>query len=661
MDRTDPARRWPVAALLLTPSVRLMSRLRVPVKFGVVVLALLVPMAFITWQFRDAKQYNADIGVRERNGLVYLTPADRLFALEVQARAAAVRAGDTGQNAADIQRTVGEVQAAVRRHGSEYGNAKTWAAARAALAAAQQRQSSPVAAFQLWNAATAALYADIQQVSGGSTLVLDPQLDTYDLMDVVMNRVLLVMDNSGQAADLATLTAAGRLPDPEHQRIQLAIYVGNVQAPLETIDGELAGAYAATHRGGLRPRLEPLRTRLDRSVAALTGELQRTVAGTPVPADIGARSEQVRQAAAALASQGIPALDVRLDDRVQRFLAEERTVYLVLTAGGLLAAYLLLGTVVSSRRSVRRLVGDLQAAANGDLLRQPAVEGRDEYADMAAALAETLGNVRQSVQAIAERAGNLVQASADLTRVSSDLGVSATSTAEQSAAVASAVHQVSSNSSELGIAAAELSSAIGEIARNAAESARLGESSSAVVDAADASLGALGSASQAIGQVLSLITTIAEQTHLLALNATMEAARAGTAGRGFAVVATEVKSLAQQTADSTAQVRSQVEAMQRSAGQVVDTFHEVRNSIHAMNSSQSVIAAAVEEQTAVTNSMGHVVDQTAGDAAEIADRVVRLATAADATRTSAADVQRAASAVSEVAGDLDAVTRRFRY
>jgi hypothetical protein len=72
--------------VLLRPSAALMSRVTFPVKFTVVVLALVVPALFVTWQFRNAKQYNIDIGIKESHGLIYLAPAAQLMTQEVTAR-----------------------------------------------------------------------------------------------------------------------------------------------------------------------------------------------------------------------------------------------------------------------------------------------------------------------------------------------------------------------------------------------------------------------------------------------------------------------------------------------------------------------------------------------------------------------------------------------
>ena len=104
-----------------------------------------------------------------------------------------------------------------------------------------------------------------------------------------------------------------------------------------------------------------------------------------------------------------------------------------------------------------------------------------------------------------------------------------------------------------------------------------------------------------IGEVVSLIQDIAEQTNLLALNATIEAARAGEAGKGFAVVASEVKELATQTAKATEAISEQIAGIQSKTDSSVEAIRSISNTMAKVSSSTEAIAAAVEEQGASTS------------------------------------------------------------
>lgn len=164
-----------------------------------------------------------------------------------------------------------------------------------------------------------------------------------------------------------------------------------------------------------------------------------------------------------------------------------------------------------------------------------------------------------------------------------------------------AAERAAGNVQTVAAGAEELSSSISEISRQVSEASHISGSAAEKTRAAETVMERLESSASAIGEVVRLITDIAEQTNLLALNATIEAARAGEAGKGFAVVASEVKALAEQTAKATDQIASQVGDIQSGAGEAGSAIAEVRGVIDQVSEIASGIATAVEEQTAVTS------------------------------------------------------------
>src|SRR5690606_39234231 len=180
-------------------------------------------------------------------------------------------------------------------------------------------------------------------------------------------------------------------------------------------------------------------------------------------------------------------------------------------------------------------------------------------------------------------------------------------TAAQSTVAAAAADEVSRNVLTVSSGAEQMGAAINEISQSANDAATV--AARGVDKAAETTqrVERLGDSSLEIGAVIKVITAIAEQTNLLALNATIEAARAGEAGKGFAVVASEVKELAQETARATEDIARKVEAIQTDTTGAVSAIDEISQIVASINDFQLTIASAVEEQTATTNEMSRSV------------------------------------------------------
>ncbi|MBN8524559.1 MAG: bacteriohemerythrin [Planctomycetes bacterium] len=237
---------------------------------------------------------------------------------------------------------------------------------------------------------------------------------------------------------------------------------------------------------------------------------------------------------------------------------------------------------------------------------------------------------------VATGAGRARDASITLSAAVVDLLTAAEATTERAASVSAAAARVRDDTQTIAAGSEEMSATVREIANTTSEAARMVGEATGLAAQADATVKRLGESSAGIGAVVEAISGIAAQTNLLALNATIEAARAGEAGRGFAVVAGEVKSLARQTAEATADVGRRIAAIQADTAAAVTAIAAISERIARINEVQQTVASAVEEQSATTQEMSRTIGSTAQGAAVIAADIA--AVAADARHSAMSTV-----------------------
>ncbi len=197
--------------------------------------------------------------------------------------------------------------------------------------------------------------------------------------------------------------------------------------------------------------------------------------------------------------------------------------------------------------------------------------------------------------------------------------------ARQAGVLSQASLEVAETSRQAAETLTELREAIGDISASTTRASAVADAAVRDAESVVARISALQSSSAAINDIVRLITTISQQSKILALNAFVEAARAGDVGRGFAVVADEVKALADRTARAAGDISAQIGAVQDETRQAITAVHRISETLGSIAEAQDAIAVAVEQQRVATDRVVEHVDRAAGESARITQAVGELA------------------------------------
>jgi len=232
----------------------------------------------------------------------------------------------------------------------------------------------------------------------------------------------------------------------------------------------------------------------------------------------------------------------------------------------------------------------------------------------------------------------------------------ATNTSGKSEEVSQASRDATDNVQTVAAATEELTASVQEVGRQVADTLGRVEAATGATRTSTEQVRGLSRAAERIGDVVSLIQEIAEQTNLLALNATIEAARAGEAGKGFAVVASEVKSLAGQTARATDDISAHISEIQQSTNAAVQAITGIMEMMEAVNRTAAAMTGSVEQQSTATAEISASISVAAERTAHVTDNIRIVSKGSGETSQSALQVEQVADHATQQLGLL---TRRI--
>ncbi|TSC28548.1 methyl-accepting chemotaxis protein [Pseudomonas sp. ST1] len=592
---------------ILSPGISLTNRLRFPAKFAVLAVIIVIPLVILGMRVFSNLNSRIDSVEQERVGREYLLTVTPILRLSMLQRAHTNRllsgdasaAQDLANNRNQLETAFNNLSDMDARKGPELETENRVQRLRESARSLMEGVKpglSPDDLFAQWNEQLAQTLNFIYYVSATSGLVLDDDPATLFLIDLSTIRMPREINVAGQVrgitAGISTgqgLTASMRGSLDSLLRLEL-LFRGELEQSVRL----------------LKRRSPELANRINDPIATATtamdsfrNELQAYVKGTDYSAPRGqALGAQGNVAVAALykAQDEIQvALQDQLDSRYTSLLQLRQMMIAMCVIVGLLLLYAFSSIYRALRIAIDSLLGVTRRLADGDLSARVQVVSKDEVAD--------IGNgLNLMAEAFSSSISHMDRTSYELSDVAARLGTSI-GLAKQS------MNAQQAETEQVATAINEMTASVADVAQNTEGAASAADEANtasrnglrimhqahttiqALADEVEVSaqkVQALALHSQSIGGVIQVISTIADQTNLLALNAAIEAARAGEQGRGFAVVADEVRTLASRTQASTEEIRSIIQQLQSATDAAVQQMQA------GQHKAQACISAASE-------------------------------------------------------------------
>ena len=670
---------------LFKPATALMDRFRYSVKFGLIFTLVFIPLLVLSYLLISNINDEINFFENERSGLAYIKNVRPLIAEVQQHRGmtAAYLNGDRSFEAKIMQKrkdadaafallsSADQELGSVLSTGSMVSNIKgQWDNIKN-----KSLQMQPADAIGAHSKLVSELLALLMHLADKSEITLDPSLDTYYLGDALVNKLPLLTEAMGQSRAVGSGVAAkGALG--QKQAVRLSVLVDRIQANNSNLTAGLKSAME--HNPDVATQLKQL---IDANTAGIhnienliKNELLNKDDISVSSSDVFAAATKAINQSFDLFDKALPVMDSiiakRIDDDIQTEIMATTVV-----AGVLLAiAYLFTGLYFSVNHGVQQIGTAAKAMAAGDLTARAKLNGKDEMQQIATSFNEMGDKIEGLIRTIIGSANQLASAAEEVSAVSQETSGNIAQQSSETDQVATAMNEMTATVTEVASNAGNAAEAANAANNEAQSGLNIVHSASSTieqlaseVDNAATVIQGLQQDTDNIGGILSVIKDIADQTNLLALNAAIEAARAGEQGRGFAVVADEVRTLAARTQQSTAEIESMISKLQSGAANAVNTMTQGTNTAQQSVEQAQQAATALEAITAAVATISDMntmiasaAEEQSATAEEMNKNIVNIHTLAQSNATGAAQTTSASEELAQLAAQLQQLVGQFK-
>ncbi|RMS57445.1 hypothetical protein ALP63_200042 [Pseudomonas syringae pv. aceris] len=671
---------------ILSPGIYLTNRLRFPAKFAVLAIIIVIPLIVLGLRVFNSLNASIDTVAQERVGREFLQMTTPVLRLSMLQRAASNRllAGDASaaqdviSNRAQLETALANLADIDARQGQQLETEnrvqRLRESARSLMDSIKPGLSQDDV-FAQWNEQLAQTLNFIYYVSATSGMVLDEDYASLFLIDLSTIRMPREINVAGQIRGITAGLMTGQ---------GLSVSMRGSLESLLKIELQFRAELEQSIRL-LKRRSPELATRISDPITAATAamdsfrsDLHAYIKGTEFSVQQGqslsARGNGVVSGLYKAQDEIQTALQDELNARYDALVLQREIVIAMCVIMGLLLLYAFCSIYRALRLTIDSLLGVTRRLGEGDLSARVTVVSKDEVADIA-------NGLNLMAEAFASSISHMDRTSYELSDVASRLG-SSIGLAKQS------MNAQQAETEQVATAINEMTASVADVAQNTEGAALAADEANTAsrnglrimhqahstiqalaeeVEVSAQKVQALALHSQSIGGVIQVISTIADQTNLLALNAAIEAARAGEQGRGFAVVADEVRTLASRTQASTEEIRGIIQQLQGATDAAVQQMQAGQQKAHACISaasdasgSLSSISQGVERIVEMNTQIASAAVQQHAVSEDINRNVMEIRNSSGTLMLGIDNNAATADELARVASDMRNVVARFK-